>query len=318
MTEVHNGAPHAVVTGGAGFLGSHLCEALVRSGHRVTCVDNLETGSRRNVGHLQAQPLFRLVTADVNEGLDVDGPVDVVYHLASPAGPGDYLLDPPAAMRIASNGTLNALDLARARSARFVLASTSEVYGPPGTPPSREDHPGLIDPAGVYGAYYEARRFAEALTGSYRTAYNLSTAIARIFSTYGPRMRLDDGRILSRFIGQALAGAPLTVPGPGTQTRSLCYVDDAVAGIVTLAASTYPGPVNIGNPDEISVHSLAREIVGAAGPGTELAFVDASPNDSTARRPDISLARELLGWRPQTSLKAGLTSTIAWFEKSAS
>ncbi|TDD67382.1 NAD-dependent epimerase/dehydratase family protein [Jiangella aurantiaca] len=309
--------PHAVVTGGAGFLGSHLCDALIASGYRVTCVDNFETGRTANVRHLDDEPRFTLLRRDLKECGDGDlpGPVDVVYHLAAPAAPSDYLLDPVATMRIASTGTLNALDLARSRSARFVLASTSEVYGPAGDGVSREDRVGQVDPADGYGAYYESRRFAEALTTAYRTTYDLRTAIARIFNTYGPRMRLDDGRVLSRFIRQALAGTPLTVPGPGTQTRSLCYVDDAVAGLLALAGGSYPGPVNIGSPEPVSVFTIAQEVAEIAGPDAEIVFVEPPVAETQARRPDITLAAQLLGWRPRTSVHDGLTATLAWFRR---
>ncbi|RIQ37432.1 NAD-dependent epimerase/dehydratase family protein [Jiangella rhizosphaerae] len=316
---VGNGAgqPHAVVTGGAGFLGSHLCDALIASGYRVTCVDNFETGRAANLRHLEGDPRFTLLRRDLKDYGDADlaGPVDVVYHLAAPAAPADYLLDPVATMRIASTGTLNALDLARSRSARFVLASTSEVYGPAGEAPSREDSVGQVDPADGYGAYYEARRFAEALTTAYRATYDLRTAIARIFNTYGPRMRLDDGRVLSRFIRQALAGTPLTVPGPGTQTRSLCYVDDAVAGLLALADGGYPGPVNIGSPEAVSVFSIAQEVAEIAGPAAEIVFVEPPVTDSQARLPDISLATQLLDWQPRTSVHDGLTATLTWFQR---
>lgn len=309
--------PHAVVTGGAGFLGSHLCDALLAAGHRVTCVDNFETGRSANVRHLDDEPAFTLLRRDLNDELDGDltGPADVVFHLAAPAAPSDYLLDPIATMRSASSGTLNALDLARSRSARFVLVSTSEVYGPVGEVPSREDRVGQVDPADGYGAYYESRRFAEALTTAYRTTYALRTAIARIFNTYGPRMRLDDGRVLSRLIRQALAGAPLTVPGPGTQTRSLCYVDDAVAGLLALADGSYPGPVNIGSPEAVPVYTIAQEVAEVAGPDAEIVFVEPPAVDSQARRPDITLAGQLLDWRPRTSVHDGLAATLAWFRR---
>lgn len=309
--------PHAVVTGGAGFLGSHLCDALIASGHQVTCVDNFETGRAANVRHLEDEPRFTLLRRDLNEYDDGDltGPIDVVYHLATPAAPSDYLLDPVTTMRSASAGTLNALDLARSHSARFVLASTSEVYGPAGDTPSREDSVGQVDPADGYGAYYESRRFAEALTTAYRTTYDLRTAIARIFNTYGPRMRLDDGRVLSRFIRQALAGTPLTVPGSGTQTRSLCYVDDAVAGLLALAGGGYPGPVNIGSPEAVPVFTIAQEVAEITGPDAEIVFVEPPAVDSQARRPDITLAAQLLNWRPRTSVHDGLTATLAWFQR---
>lgn len=307
---------HSVVTGGAGFLGSHLCDALIQAGHRVTCIDNFETGRSANVQHLRDEPRFTLLRHDLNEYVDGDlpGPVDVVFHLAAPAAPSDYLLDPVATMRIASVGTLNALDLARDRSARFVLASTSEVYGPAGDEPHREDDTGRVNPADGYGAYYESRRFAEALTTAYRSTYNLHTAIARLFNTYGPRMRLDDGRVLSRFIRQVLSGAPLTVPGPGTQTRSLCYVDDTVAGLLALSKGAYPGPVNIGSPEEITVFAIAQEVAEIAGPSAEIVFVEPPPSDAHARRPDISLAGQLLDWRPRTTVRKGLATTLAWFQ----
>ncbi|WP_116946841.1 NAD-dependent epimerase/dehydratase family protein [Jiangella endophytica] len=309
--------PHAVVTGGAGFLGSHLCDALIASGYRVTCVDNFETGRPANVRHLEKESAFQLLRRDLNDYDDGDlaGPIDVVFHLAAPAAPSDYLLDPVATMRIASAGTLNALDLARSRSARFVLASTSEVYGPGSDGPSREDRVGQVDPADGYGAYYESRRFAEALTTAYRTTYALRTAIARIFNTYGPRMRLDDGRVLSRFIRQALTGAPLTVPGPGTQTRSLCYVDDAVAGLLALAGGGYPGPVNIGSPEAVPVFTLAQEVAQITGPDAEIVFVEPPATESQARRPDITLATQLLDWQPRTSVHDGLTATLTWFRR---
>ncbi|PZF83055.1 NAD-dependent epimerase/dehydratase family protein [Jiangella anatolica] len=307
---------HAVVTGGAGFLGSHLCDALIAAGHRVTCVDNLSTGSAANLRQLADEPRFTLVRQDLTEYEDaLVGPVDVVYHLAAPAAPSDYLLDPVATMRIASVGTLNALDLARDRQAQFVLASTSEVYGPAGDAPSREDQAGSVDPAGGYGGYYESRMFAEALTTAYRSAYDLRTGIARIFGTYGPRMRLDDGRVLSRFIRQVLSGTPLTVPGPGTQTRSLCYVDDAVAGLLAVAGGQYPGPVNIGSPEAVSVFALAREVAEIAGPDAEIVFVDPPVTDTHARRPDVTLAAQLLGWRPRTGVRDGLAATLAWFRR---
>jgi dTDP-glucose 4,6-dehydratase len=307
---------HAVVTGGAGFLGSHLCDALIRAGNRVTCIDNFETGRSANLRHLRDESRFTLLRRDLNDHVngEVAGPVDVVFHLAAPAAPSDYLLDPVATMRVASVGTLNALDLARDRAARFVLASTSEVYGTAGDEPHREDDTGQVNPADGYGAYYESRRFAEALTTAYRSTYNLHTAIARIFNTYGPRMRLDDGRVLSRFIRQVLSGAPLTVPGPGNQTRSLCYVDDAVAGLLAIADGAYPGPVNIGSPEEISVFAIAQEVAEITGPSAEIVFVEPPPAETHARRPDITLAGQLLDWQPQTSVRKGLATTLAWFQ----
>lgn len=305
---------HAVVTGGAGFLGSHLCETLLKAGYRVTCVDNFETGKTANIAQLEARPRFQLLRCDINTKVDVSEHVDVVYHFASPAAPCDYLVDPVATLRLTSAGTQNVLDLARHHGARFVLSSTSEVYGMPTDTVSREDEIGVVNPVDAYGAYFEARRFSEALTTAYRTTYNVDTAIARIFNAYGPRMRLDDGRVLSRFIQQALAGTPLTIPGSGTQRRSLCYVDDVVAGVMALADGPYPGPVNIGSPEDISIYAIAQQIQQILGAGASVAFVDGPSEDSHARKPDIRRAQELLSWHPRTSVRDGLANTIAWFK----
>jgi len=290
---------------------------LMAAGHAVTCVDNFETGKRSNIRGLEDAEHFTLIRQDVNDALFADQPVDVVYHLAAPAAPCDYLVDPVATLRVASSGTQNALELARAHNARFVLASTSEVYGSSTAEANREDEIGTVNPADAYGAYYEARRFSEALTTAYRSTYNVSTAIARIFSVYGPRMRLDDGRVLSRFIQQALAGAPVAVPGSGTQTRSLCYVDDVVAGLMMLADGQYPGPVNLGSPDEVPIFAIAQEVLAVLGEESRLSFVDGPADDSRSRRPDIGRAEKLLGWRPHTTVKEGLSSTVSWFKTTA-
>lgn len=317
MANGSDRATHVVVTGGAGFLGSHLCRALIASGQDVTCVDNFETGKRSNIRDLEGEQGFSLVRHDVNNAIFTDRPVDVVYHLASPAAPCDYLVDPVATLRVASAGTQNALELARAHNARFVLASTSEVYGSSTGEAHREDEIGTVDPTDAYGAYYESRRFSEAMTTAYRSTYNVSTAIARIFSVYGPRMRLDDGRVLSRFIQQALTGAPVAVPGSGTQTRSLCYVDDVVAGLMALADGPYPGPVNLGSPDEVPIFFIAQEVLAALGEEDRLSFVDGPTEDARSRRPDIGRAEKLLGWRPHTSVKEGLSNTVSWFKATA-
>ena len=315
MRNGFDGRRRAVVTGGAGFLGSHLCDTLVAADYHVTCIDNLETGKRINVEQLREIPQFRFIEGDVSEGLELAEPIDIIYHFAAPTTPSDYLLDPVETMRMASQGTWNALDLARSRQARFVLASTSEVYGPPGSGPTHEDDTGNVNPVTTYGAYYECRRFSEALTATYRMTYNVRTAIARIFSTYGPRMRLDDGRILARFLRQALSGAPLTVPVSGSRTRSMCYVDDVVAALTTLADGSYPGPVNIGSPEEMSLFSIAKHVQEAIGPESQITFVDTPTDDSAGRSPDIRMAAELLDWQPQTSMTKGLAATVAWFER---
>lgn len=306
---------HAVVTGGAGFLGSHLCDALVKAGNDVICIDNFETGTRGNLEQLLGNPLFHLVTGNINDGVTLSGPVDVVYHFAAPATPSDYLLDPVGTMRTTSRGTQNMLELAREQRSRFVLASTSDIYGSPGAGYTRENDTGNVDPVTAYGAYYECRRFSESLTASYRLSYDVRTAIARIFATYGPRMRLDDGRILSRFVRQALRGAPLTVPVSGSRTQSLCYVADVVSGIIALARGAYPGPVNLGSPAEMSVFSIARQVRQASGPHAELTYIDTPADDLRTRRPDIGVATELLGWQPRTTIADGLATTMAWFEE---
>jgi dTDP-glucose 4,6-dehydratase len=305
--------PRAVVTGGAGFLGSHLCERLLHDGYQVVCLDNLCTGSAANVAHLAEVGPFRLVRADVTDRVPVLGDVDAVLHFASPASPVDYLRMPVETLRVGSVGTLHALDLAREKQARFLLASTSETYGDPQVHPQPETYWGHVNPVGPRGVYDEAKRFAEATTMAYRRARGVDTAIVRIFNTHGPRMRPDDGRAVPTFVRQALAGEPLTVAGDGSQTRSIQYVDDLVEGCLRMLGSTHPGPVNIGNPQEVSVRELASlvlELTGAPGP---LVTVPRPEDDPTVRRPDISLARAALGWEPRVDLAEGLRRTIAWF-----
>jgi len=307
----------AVVTGGAGFVGSWLCEELLNRGSAVVCVDNLITGSKDNVAHLSENPDFSFVRADVSDALEVAGPVDLVMHLASPASPVHYQNHPISTLRAGSLGTANALELAQRNDARFVLASTSEVYGDPLQHPQREDYWGNVNPVGPRSMYDEAKRFAEALTTAYRGAHDVRTGIARIFNTYGPRMAADDGRFVPTFIVQALAGEALTIAGDGTQTRSICHVSDTVGGLLALAMSEHPGPVNIGNPDELTVLALSKRITHLAGSSSRLAFVPLPIDDPKRRCPDISRARDLLSWSPQVAATDGLLQTIEWFRQRA-
>jgi dTDP-glucose 4,6-dehydratase len=303
----------AVVTGGAGFLGSHLCEHLLARDVEVVCLDNFLTGSPANVLHLMEHPGFRLVRCDVTDYVHVPGPVDLVLHFASPASPLDYLRMPIETLKVGSLGTLHTLGLAKEKEARFVLASTSEVYGDPLVHPQPEDYWGNVNPVGPRGVYDEAKRFSEALTTAYRTSQSIDTGIVRIFNTYGPRMRPDDGRAIPAFIGQALSGRPLTVAGDGSQTRSICYVDDTVRGILELAGSPHAGPVNIGNPDELSMLRLAEWIVELTGSSSPIEFIDLPVDDPKVRRPDTTRAEELLAWRPSVPSEEGLRRTVAWF-----
>ncbi|MFJ7279790.1 NAD-dependent epimerase/dehydratase family protein [Kitasatospora sp. NPDC098663] len=303
----------AVVTGGAGFIGSHLCDALTHSGFAVVCVDNFLTGRRDNIAHLLGTEHFELVEQDVNDKLAVAGGVEVVFHLASPASPADYLRHPIATLSVGSIGTLNALELARERGARFVLASTSEVYGDPHQHPQTESYWGNVNPIGPRSVYDEAKRFAEAATAAYRREYGTDTAIVRIFNTFGPRMRADDGRAVPAFVTRALAGQPLRVAGDGSQSRSLCYVDDTVAGLLAVAASDHPGPVNLGTEDERTVLALARLVLDITGSAAEVEFTALPEDDPVRRRPDTTLAREVFGWMPQTAIEGGLAATVAWF-----
>jgi dTDP-glucose 4,6-dehydratase len=304
---------HAVVTGGAGFLGSHLCERLLDEDYEVMCLDNFLTGAPTNVDHLRERERFRLVRADVSDFIHVVGPVDAVFHFASPASPIDYLQLPIHTLKVGSIGTLHSLGLAKEKRARFLLASTSEVYGDPRVHPQRENYWGNVNPVGPRGVYDEAKRFAEALTMAYRQAHGMNTAIVRIFNTFGPRMRPNDGRAIPTFIRQAINDEPITVAGDGSQTRSVCYVDDLVEGIVRMAHSDLTGPVNLGNPHEMSVLELAEWIRELAGSRSPIEFVPRPQDDPTVRQPDISYARSALGWEPTIAVEDGLKKTIEWF-----
>jgi dTDP-glucose 4,6-dehydratase len=303
----------AAVTGGAGFLGSHLCERLLLEGYEVLCLDNFCTGLPANVAHLLELGPFRLVRADVTDFVHVGGPLDAVLHFASPASPIDYLQLPIETLKVGSLGTLHTLGLAREKGARYLLASTSEAYGDPQIHPQPETYWGHVNPVGPRGVYDEAKRFAEAMTMAYRRSHGVDTAIVRIFNTHGPRMRPSDGRAVPTFIQQALAGEPITVAGDGSQTRSIQYVDDLVEGTLRLLHSGHPGPMNIGNPHEVSVLELATIIRKLVGGGSDVVFVPRPEDDPTVRQPDITLARETLGWEPQVSLEEGLKRTIAYF-----
>ena len=304
-----------VVTGGAGFLGSHLCERLLDDGHQVVALDNFLTGTPANVEHLMERNGFRLIRADVTEYVHVPGPVDQVLHFASPASPIDYLLLPIETMKVGSIGTLHALGLAKEKGARFVLASTSETYGDPQVHPQPESYWGHVNPVGPRGVYDEAKRFAEALTMAYRRTHGVDTAVLRIFNTFGPRMRPNDGRAIPTFIRQALNGEPLTVAGDGSQTRSVCYVDDLVEGIMRLMRSELEGPVNIGNPHELSMLDLANRVTELTGSTSAIAFIPRPEDDPTVRQPDITLAKRQLGWEPKIELDEGLGRTIEWFRE---
>jgi dTDP-glucose 4,6-dehydratase len=305
----------AVVTGGAGFLGSHLCERLLLEGYEVVCLDNFLTGSPANVEHLIGDRAFSLVRVDVTDYIHVPGPVDAVLHFASPASPLDYLQLPIETMKVGSVGTLHALGLAKDSGARFLLASTSETYGDPQVHPQPETYWGHVNPVGPRGVYDEAKRFSEALTMAYRRTHGVDTKIVRIFNTHGPRMRPNDGRAIPAFAMQALTGQPITVAGDGRQTRSIIYVDDQVEGIVRLLHSDLAGPVNIGNPYEASILHLAQTVKRLAGSDSEISFIPRPEDDPTVRQPDISLAREALGWEPKVDYEEGLRRTINWFRE---
>ncbi|HEX3839784.1 MAG TPA: UDP-glucuronic acid decarboxylase family protein [Acidimicrobiales bacterium] len=307
-----------VVMGGSGFLGSHLCDRLVERGDQVVCVDDFSTGRRSNVAQLLEHPAFTLVEADVSTGLPVDGPVTGVLHLASPASPPGYLARPLATLAAGSEGTRRGLELAERHGARFLLASTSEVYGDPEVHPQTEGYWGNVNPVGPRSVYDEAKRFAEALTMAHHRELGTGVGIARIFNTYGPRLRPDDGRVVSNFLFQALAGEPLTVYGDGSQTRSLCYVADEVDGLIALLDAAITGPVNIGNPDEHTVLDLARTVIDLTGSDSDIVHLPLPLDDPTRRRPDISLARSALGWEPTTGLKEGLARTAAFFDRGRS
>jgi dTDP-glucose 4,6-dehydratase len=303
-----------VITGGAGFIGSHLCERFLGDGHEVIAVDNLITGAESNFVRFRKNSRFTFLKHDVSREIGIDGPVDVVLHFASPASPIDYLKYPIQTLKVGSLGTHNSLGLAKAKNAKFLLASTSEVYGDPQIHPQTEDYWGHVNPIGVRGVYDEAKRFAEAMTMAYHRAHGVDTRIIRIFNTYGPRMRLDDGRVLPNFMGQALRGEPLTVFGDGSQTRSFCYVDDLVEGIVRLLGVEYHEPVNLGNPAEITILQFAQEIMRLVGEERDIIYRPLPADDPKVRQPDISLARKLLGWEPKIDRTTGLSRTLSYFQ----
>ena len=302
-----------LVTGGAGFLGSHLCDRLLAEGHEVIAMDNLVTGNLRNIAHLEGSSRFRFVRYDVTQFIAVEGPLDAVMHFASPASPIDYLELPIQTLKVGSLGTHNALGLAMAKKARFLLASTSEVYGDPLVHPQPETYWGNVNPVGPRGVYDEAKRFAEAMTMAYRRANGVDTRIVRIFNTYGERMRPRDGRVVPALICQALAGEPMTVFGDGSQTRSFCYVSDLIEGIHRLLLASEPDPVNIGNPKELSVLDFARTIQKLTATRSTIAFKALPVDDPRVRQPDITKARRVLGWEPKVSLEDGLSRTIEYF-----
>jgi len=306
-----------LVAGGAGFLGSHLCDALVARGDEVVCVDDLSTGRQDNVAHLADEPRFALVVADVVADVAVEGPFDAVCHLASPASPPAYLARPMETLAVGSEGTRRLLDVADRYGARFLLASTSEVYGDPLVHPQPESYRGNGDPVGPRSVYDEAKRYAEALTMAAHRSRGTDVGIVRIFNTYGPRLSPGDGRVVSNFVTQALRGEPLTVYGDGSQTRSLCYVDDEVRGLVALLDAPVTGPVNVGNPDERTVLELAHLVLELTGSASAVEHGPAAPDDPTRRCPDISLARELLGWEPVVTLIEGLEKTVEYFAADA-
>jgi dTDP-glucose 4,6-dehydratase len=298
-----------LVTGGAGFLGSHLCDELLRRDHRVICIDNLETGSLANIEHIRHERFVHL-NLDIIEPYYVEEPIDFVYHLASPASPIDYLRLPLHTLKVGSYGTHHTLGLAKRHRARFLLASTSEVYGDPKVHPQPESYWGHVNPIGPRGVYDEAKRYAEALTMAYHRQQGVDTAIVRIFNSYGPRMRPHDGRAIPTFLRQALQDRPITVFGDGSQTRSFCYVEDEIRGLIALAESGFHDPVNIGNPDEFTLLELARAVIDVTGSRSQVVFEALPTDDPQVRRPDITLARQILGWQPEISLREGLRRTI--------
>ncbi len=307
--------PRTLITGGAGFLGSHLCDRFLAEGHEVICMDNLITGSPENIGHLMGHERFSFVKLDVTNFIYVKGNLDYVLHFASPASPIDYLKFPIQTLKVGALGTHKALGLAKEKDARLLLASTSEVYGDPQTHPQKEDYWGNVNPVGLRGVYDEAKRFAEAMTMAYHRYHDVETRIVRIFNTYGPRMRLDDGRALPTFMKQALTDKPLTVFGDGSQTRSFCYVDDLVDGIYRLLLSDQVEPVNIGNPDEISILEFAKEIIELTESDSEITFKPLPKDDPQVRQPDISRAKDVLGWSPSYDRAEGLRETLDYFEE---
>jgi dTDP-glucose 4,6-dehydratase len=304
-----------LVTGGAGFIGSHLCERLLSEGHKVLAMDNLITGSTDNIAHLAGNGSFSFIHHDVTNYIFVQGELDFIFHLASPASPADYLAFPIQTLKVGSLGTHKTLGLAKEKNAGFLLASTSEVYGDPLVHPQTEDYWGNVNPVGPRGVYDEAKRFAEALTFAYRRFHGINTKIARIFNTYGPRMRADDGRVVPAFISQALSGRDLTIFGDGSQTRSFCFVSDTVDGLVRLMMSDFEGPVNIGNPEEMTIREFAGFVMERIKTKSSIVNRDLPTDDPKIRKPDISLAVEKLGWKPVVCLKTGLDTTIEYFRK---
>lgn len=307
--------PRTLVTGGAGFLGSHLCDLLIAKGHHVICMDNLITGKAENIAHLFGNPAFSFIQHDVTNFIFVEGPVDYILHFASPASPIDYLELPIQTLKVGSLGTHKALGLAKAKGARFLLASTSEVYGDPLLHPQQEEYWGNVNPIGLRGVYDEAKRFAEAITMAYHRYHGVGTRIVRIFNTYGPRMRVHDGRAIPAFMSQAILGEPMTVFGSGAQTRSVCYVDDLIDGIHRLLMSDMVEPVNIGNPDELSMLQLAEEIRELAGSQSRIEFRPLPEDDPRVRQPEITRARTILGWEPRIDRMEGLRRTLDYFRK---
>ena len=307
--------PTSIVTGGAGFLGSHLCDRLLAEGHSVVCIDNLITGSSSNISHLSGNAKFTFLQYDVTNYVFVDGKVDFVFHFASPASPIDYLKFPIQTLKVGSLGTHKALGLAKAKRARFLLASTSEVYGDPLVHPQLESYWGNVNPVGPRGVYDEAKRFAEAMTMAYHRYHKVDNRIVRIFNTYGERMRTEDGRAIPAFMSQALRGEEVTVFGDGRQTRSVCYVSDLVDGIYKLMTSDHSEPVNIGNPEEITMLNLAKEIIAMAGSKSKVVFKDLPVDDPKIRQPDITKARQILGWQPKVQRVEGLRKTMDYFKK---
>ncbi len=304
-----------VITGGAGFLGSHLCERFINDGDNVVCVDNLITGSPDNIAHLFGNSHFNFIHHDVTNYIYIPGKIDYVLHFASPASPIDYLQLPIQTLKVGSLGTHKALGLAKAKNATFLIASTSEVYGDPLIHPQTEEYWGNVNPIGFRGVYDEAKRFAEAMTMAYHRYHNVDTRIVRIFNTFGPRMRINDGRAIPAFITQALLNKDVSVFGDGSQTRSVCYIDDEIEGIVRLVKSSVNEPINIGNPNEISMYELAKEIIELTGSKSKIIFQDLPEDDPKVRQPDISKAKEFLNWTPKTSRKEGLIKTINYFKE---
>jgi dTDP-glucose 4,6-dehydratase len=304
----------AVVTGGAGFLGSHLTDRLLSEGYRVIGIDNFVTGSKENIRHLEGNPDYAFQQQDVSNHFEVEGPVDIIFHFASPASPIDYLEIPIQTLKVGSLGTHNALGLAKAKGAALLLASTSECYGDPLVHPQTEEYWGNVNPIGPRGCYDEAKRFAEAMTMAYHRAHKLDTKIVRIFNTYGPRMRLKDGRVVPAFIGEALKNEPISVFGDGSQTRSFCYVSDLIDGIYRLSKGDFHEPVNIGNPVELTIKEFAERIIRITGSKSTLSFQPLPTDDPKQRKPDITRARQRLGWEPVVNLEEGLAKTIAYFQ----